>query len=129
MRLGSFGQAKMCPKFCKMNDISGEKRCSRNKVPKSGESFFQKGLIVFIVIAFLLFTFGCAEDKSNDFVESFARYQFLCPSGVSGCYADCGVSYDSDGSGVIEPAEEPKYNSCTGSCDGKCSTAFLYAEL
>lgn len=129
MSIGDFGQAKMNQKSCKINGIPGQKRHSNEEVSKGVESPFRKGIIFFVVILFLLFTFDCADDKSSDFVESFARYKMLCPSGVSGCYSSCGVSYDLDGSGVIEPAEEPKYNSCTSSCDGKCSTAFIYAEL
>lgn len=83
-----------------------------------------KRIIILVLGLFMLLASGCAKEKT-DITEDLVSYLVLCPAGIGACYQTCATTYDANGNGVVDPSEQPNYNSCTGLCDGKCSTAFL----
>lgn len=83
-----------------------------------------KRIISLVPVLLLTVALGCASEKS-DITEDLAQYLVFCPTGIGGCYQTCAGIHDTNGNGVVDPAEQPNYNTCTALCDGKCSVAFL----
>ncbi len=83
-------------------------------------------MFIFSVIVFLFFS--CAKDP-NPIIPRFEKYLVLCPTGQQTCYANCGIQYDTNGNGRIDPVEQIYYNGCTADCDSRCSLSFLLLIL
>ena len=81
---------------------------------------------LFLILAIGIGASNCGTDPDT-IVEDYVKYSYLCPytDSVNGCYTNCATLHDTSGNGTIEPAEQPTYNSCTGTCDVNCSLAFL----
>ena len=84
-----------------------------------------KRTVSLVVICLLLALCGGCSKENTDITEDLVTYLALCPSGIGACYQTCATTYDANGNGIVDPSEQPNYNACTGTCDGKCSTAFL----
>ena len=75
------------------------------------------------LVLILLVSAACKKDPSN-FPEKLAAYQLLCPSGIDGCYNDCGTS-SGVSSGGVTGEELRAFNTCAALCDVLCDTSFL----
>lgn len=75
------------------------------------------------LVAILLVSVACKKDES-DFPEKLATYQLLCPSGIDGCYNDCGTS-SGVSSGGATGEELRAFNTCAAQCEVLCDTSFL----
>ncbi len=83
-----------------------------------------KRIILVILVGLMVFSVSCKEDPDT-IGEDLAMYYLMCPSGIDACYTDCSASVG-NGDTTITVDEMSAFNACTGYCDLKCDTSFLY---